>query len=492
MVVISDKESTSYKDWVLLPQYSEVHPSEVDISSRLSKNILLKLPVVSSPMDTVTESDMAIAMALHGGIGVIHKYLTIPEQVREVEKAKRFRSGVIDRPYVISPQQTLRDLELLIQTTGKSRFPVTENGQPDGKLVGMITDKDAIDYNIEQVQTHMTPFSELVVSRSTEKEETRRLLLEKRKEVVPLVDDDNNLRGIITFSDIRKSKEYPYASKDAKERLIVGAAVGVNDLDRVKALADAYADVIVVDASHGDTKNVISTVEAIKGSYKFDVIAGNVVTKQGVEHLAEAGADGIRVGIGVGASCTTHVTVGHGRGQATAVMECAIAAEAYEVPIIADGSIKETGQASLALAMGASAVMLGGMLAFTEEAACPPDRQKFKRGDVWYKTYRGMGSSSALARGLQVNSSRYAQAKMIENKYSPEGIETEGRIIGPVVMFLDELRAAISKATSGQGARDIEELWAKAVIERVSPNAAADALPAYRPSKDEPNYSTSR
>jgi len=496
MARILETESTAYDDWIIVEpdEPTAILPGDVDLTSNFTRNIKLKLPIVSSPMDTVTESEMAIQMALHGGIGIIHRNLTVEEQVRQIEKVKRFRSGIVETPYVIGQDKTLADLRKLIEESGKSRFPVTHDGTVHGKLVGIVTDKDA-DFQDPSglVKQHMTTKDLVTAPAHTNLEEAKRILITEKKDLLPLVDGDGFLKAIVTRSDIKKSKDYPYASKDSKERLLVGVAISVADVlgdqTRLKELIKAGTDVIVIDASVGQSKSIADAVKIIKSSYQVEVIAGNVVSKSGIASLAKAGADAVRVGRGVGQSCITSKVVGIGRGQAMAVMDCALEAAKHGIPIIADGGIKYPGHASMAFALGTGSIMMGGSLACAAEAPDPPGYKRQKRGDVLYKLYRGMGSSSAIERGQEVSAGRYAQSKMIGNvPFSPEGVDVELRITGPVSQILDQYRAGVSKAISSIGARNLEEFRHKVVIERVSDIAQLEGHPAFRPVHDEPNY----
>ena len=498
MVNFSAKESTSYDDWIVTEpkKPTEILPGMVELISNLTPKIKLKLPIVSSPMDTVTEHEMAIQMALHGGIGIIHRNLTVEQQARAVARVKRYKSGFISEPYTAGPNFTLTGLATIIQETGVTRFPVTEDGKPHGKLIGIMTDKDADFHDPNDlVAQRMTAIKDLVTAPyNTNLDDAKKILIANKKELLPLIDENGNLHAIITRSDIKKSRDYPYVSKDSKERLLVGAAVSVadilNDQKRLEKLIEVETDVVVIDASVGHSKSVCDATKTLKGSYSFEVISGNVVTKEGTAYLAAAGADAIKVGRGIGQSCITSKVVGIGRGQATAVEECAEEAVKYGLPIIADGGIKYSGHVSIALALGASTVMAGAILASALEAPDPPGYKRQKRGDVWFKLYRGMGSSSALERGQEVSGGRYAQAKMVGNvPYSPEGVDVEMRITGPVSQILDQYRAGTCKAMSSIGAKTIAEFQQKVVLERVSDIAQIESHPAYRPLHDEPNYS---
>lgn len=440
----------TFDDVLLVPAASDVLPHEVDLKTQLTKDITLNIPMLSSGMDTVTESRMAIAMAREGGLGVIHKNMSIEEQAHEVDKVKRSEHGVIVDPIFLSPQNLLSDAEELMRRYRISGVPITENG----KLVGIITNRD-MRFETDLTRTIgecMTRENLVTAPVGTSLEEAKKLLAQHRIEKLPLVDNEGQLKGLITIKDIEKATKYPNAAKDGAGRLLVGAAVGVSkDLyDRMDALTAAKADIIIVDTAHGHSAGVLRTLKEIKKNYPHvPVIAGNVATAAGTEALIEAGADAVKVGIGPGSICTTRIIAGIGVPQITAVNEAAKVARRYGVPIIADGGIKYSGDIAKAIAAGANCVMMGNILAGTEES---PGETVIYQGRS-YKVYRGMGSLGAMKLGSK---DRYFQSEA--KKLVPEGIEGrvpyKGVLADTIFQMVGGLRASMGYC----GCHNIQEM----------------------------------
>ncbi|HLC20658.1 MAG TPA: IMP dehydrogenase [Candidatus Methylomirabilis sp.] len=446
-------EGLTFDDVLLVPAKSEVLPRDADVSTRLTRRLTINIPVVSAAMDTVTEAKMAIALAREGGIGIIHRAFPPHRQALEVDKVKKSESGMIVDPITVSPDQRLSDALELMQRYRISGVPVTQNG----KLVGILTNRDIrfetkLDLKISQVMTKERLITAPV---GTGLEEAKEILHRNRIEKLLVVDDDFNLRGLITIKDIEKKIKYPNACKDELGRLRVGAAVGVGEetMERVDALIRAGVDVLVVDTAHGHTGGVMETVAMVKRRYPdAEVIAGNIATAEGAEELIKVGVDGLKVGIGPGSICTSRVVAGAGVPQITAIAECAKVGDRYGIPIIADGGIKFSGDVTKAIAAGAHAVMLGGLLAGTEES---PGEVVILQGRT-YKVYRGMGSLGAMQRGGR---DRYGQeAETEENKLVPEGIEGrvpyKGTLSGSVYQLVGGLRAGMGYC----GCHTIEQL----------------------------------
>lgn len=440
----------TFDDVLLVPAASNVLPHEVDLHTQLTKDIQLNIPMISSGMDTVTESKMAIAMARQGGLGVIHKNMSIEEQAHEVDMVKRSEHGVIVDPIHLSPENLLSDAEELMHRYHISGVPVTENG----KLVGIITNRDMrFESDLSKtIGSTMTKESLVTAPVGTSLDEAKAILRQHRIEKLPLVDNDGNLKGLITIKDIEKATKYPNSAKDGSGRLLVGAAVGVSkDLyDRMDALVQAKADVIIVDTAHGHSAGVLRTLKEIKTAYPhIPVIAGNVATAAGTEALIQAGADAVKVGIGPGSICTTRIIAGIGVPQITAVYESAKIARSYGVPIIADGGIKYSGDIAKAIAAGANCVMMGNILAGTEES---PGETVIYQGRS-YKVYRGMGSLGAMKLGSK---DRYFQSEA--KKLVPEGIEGrvpyKGLLADTIFQMVGGLRASMGYC----GCHNIEEM----------------------------------
>lgn len=457
------KESLTFDDVLLTPRYSEVLPSEVEVSTRLTREIALNIPLVSAAMDTVTESEMAINMARHGGIGIIHRNLTVKEQAREVDRVKRSESGMIVDPITIEPDQKISDALEIMSRYRISGVPVTINGY----LKGILTNRDLrfvedLDLKVEEV---MTSEGLITVDEKIGIEESKALLHKHRIEKLLVVDRDNRLRGLITIKDIQKAIMYPDSVKDNLGRLRVGAAVGVGPdrEERAEALRKRGVDVIVVDTSHGHSKNVIETVRDLKRNFgDIPVVAGNVASAEAVEHLVQAGADGIKIGVGPGSICTTRIVAGVGVPQISAIMECAKTAERLGVPLIADGGIKFSGDVTKALAAGAHSVMIGGLLAGTDES---PGEMVLYQGRS-YKSYRGMGSLEAMREGSK---DRYGQHKGVtEQKLVPEGIVGMVPAKGPVANSIHQLVGGLRAGMGYLGARNLLDLKEKAVFIQIT------------------------
>ncbi|MBS5271576.1 MAG: IMP dehydrogenase [Veillonella sp.] len=440
----------TFDDVLLVPAASDVLPHEVDITTNLTRDIKLNIPMISSGMDTVTESRMAIAMAREGGMGVIHKNMSIEEQAHEVDKVKRSEHGIIVDPIYLSPQNLLADAEELRRKYAISGVPVTV----DGKLVGIITNRDMRFENElnKPIGEVMTKENLVTAPVGTSLEEAKAILRRHRIEKLPLVDDNGYLKGLITIKDIEKATKYPNSAKDSSGRLLVGAAVGVSkDLyDRMEALVAAKADVIIVDTAHGHSAGVLRTLKEIKKTFPFmPVIAGNVATAAGTEALIEAGADAVKVGIGPGSICTTRVIAGIGVPQITAVYECASVGRRYNIPIIADGGIKYSGDIAKAIAAGGNVVMMGNILAGTDES---PGETVIYQGRS-YKVYRGMGSLGAMKLGSK---DRYFQSEA--KKLVPEGIEGrvpyKGMLADTIFQMVGGLRASMGYC----GCHNIQEM----------------------------------
>ena len=408
-------EGITFDDVLLVPAYSKVIPNQVDVSTYLTKKVKLNIPMMSAGMDTVTEHRMAIAMARQGGIGIIHKNMSIEAQAEEVDRVKRSENGVITDPFYLSPEHTLEDANNLMAKFRISGVPITENG----KLVGIITNRDLkfeTDFT-KKIKESMTSENLITAKVGVTLDEAKAILAKSRKEKLPIVDDDFNLKGLITIKDIEKTIKYPLSAKDEQGRLLCGAAVGItaNVLDRVDALVKAHVDVIVIDSAHGHSANIFKTLRLIKEHYPdLQVIAGNVATAEATRDLIAAGADAVKVGIGPGSICTTRVVAGIGVPQITAVMDCYAEAKKTGTPIIADGGIKYSGDMTKAIAAGANVCMMGSIFAGCDES--PGDFELFQGRK--YKVYRGMGSLAAMENGSK---DRYFQTNA--KKLVPEGVE---------------------------------------------------------------------
>lgn len=474
-------KALTFEDILLIPAYSEVIPKEVCTQSMLTRNISLNIPFVSAAMDTVTEHKSAIAMARLGGIGIIHKNMDIESQVKEIRKVKKSESGIINDPVFITADKTLNDAEHIMQTYSISGVPVVDS---DKCLIGILTNRDTrfeTDFNklVGEVMTK-SPLITAHVGISLEK--AKDIMHKNRIEKLPLVDENNVLHGLITIKDIQKCIEYPNANKDSLGRLRVGAAVGVNQIDRASALVEAGVDVLVLDSAHGHSKNVINTLKEIKSKLDVDVIVGNVVTGEATKDLILAGADAIKVGIGPGSICTTRIVAGVGMPQVSAIDGCARVAKEYQIPIIADGGIKYSGDVAKALAVGASSVMIGSLLAGTEES--PGDLVIFQGRQ--YKSYRGMGSIGAMQRG---SSDRYFQEGTAQEKLVPEGIEGRVPYRGKIASVLHQLVGGLRSCMGYLGAKDIPALWENArIVEITSAGLRESHVHDVVITKEAPNY----
>jgi len=476
----------TFDDVLLVPGESSVLPADVDVTTRLTRDIQLCIPLVSSAMDTVTEGRLAIALAQEGGIGIIHKNMDVEKQAAEVDKVKRSESGMIVDPITLPPERPVADALMLMEKFRISGIPITE----DGRLVGILTNRDLrfLDRTDQPVREVMTKDGLVTVPVGTTLGDAEQILHRNRIEKLPVVDESGYLKGLITIKDIRKRKQYPNACKDEMGRLRVGAALGVSGdyLDRASALVKAGVDVLVIDTAHGHSLNVIRAVEEVKRLFSnTQLIAGNVATPEGTTALVNAGVDGVKVGLGPGSICTTRVIAGVGVPQITAIYECAKAADQRDVPVIADGGIKYSGDITKALAAGASSVMLGSLLAGTEES---PGETVLLEGRS-YKVYRGMGSVTSMEKGSR---DRYFQECVRdEGKLVPEGIEGRvphrGRLSDTVHQMVGGLRAGMGYC----GTPGIGDLRKRSRFVRITSAALAESHPhGVIVTKDAPNYST--
>jgi len=448
------KRALTFEDVLLVPQYSEVLPKEVSLESKLTRNIKLKIPMVSAAMDTVTEYRAAIAMARLGGIGIIHKNMDIEAQCKQVTKVKKSESGIIIDPIFVHPDATLADAELLMSEYRISGVPVVDG---HNKLLGILTNRDMrFEKDMKKLASEaMTHMPLITASKGISLDAAGDIMHKNKIEKLPIIDEDGFLKGLVTIKDIRKRIEYPNSNKDAFGRLVVGAAIGVGQFDRAKALVDAGADVLVLDSAHGHSKGILDTVKKIKETMEVDVIAGNIATKEAVLSLIEAGADAVKVGIGPGSICTTRIVAGVGVPQISAIDECAEAARPHGIPVIADGGIKYSGDISKALAVGASCIMAGSLLAGTEES--PGDTIMFQGRQ--YKSYRGMGSIGAMQKG---STDRYFQDGTASDKLVPEGIEGRVPFRGSISGIIHQMMGGLRASMGYCGSETIEMFWDKA------------------------------
>ena len=448
------KRALTFEDVLLVPQYSEILPKQVNVASRISKNVTLNIPVVSAAMDTVTEHRTAIMMARLGGIGVIHKNMDIESQAKEVKRVKKSESGVIIDPIFIHPEATVAEALSLMADLHISGVPVIDK---DRKLIGILTNRDLrFETNMNTlVKDRMTKAPLITAPKGCTLDDAEKIFSQNRVEKLPIVDKDGRLDGLITIKDLKKRKEYPNANKDSYGRLRVAAAIGVGQIERAKALVDAGVDVIVIDSAHGHSKGIIDTLKEVKANFKVDVVAGNIANPAAVKDLAEAGADGIKVGIGPGSICTTRIVAGVGVPQISAIDDCAIEAAKYGIPVIADGGLKYSGDVAKALAAGAACVMAGSLLAGCEES--PGELITFQGRQ--YKVYRGMGSIGAMTKG---SSDRYFQEGTAQDKLVPEGIEGRVPFAGSIKDVIHQLIGGLRSAMGYVGAKDIPTLQEKA------------------------------
>ncbi len=480
---IADYQGLTFDDVLLEPRYSEVIPAAVDVGTQLTRRIRLNIPLLSSPMDTVTESEMAIALAQEGGIGIIHKNLPIERQAEEVEKVKRSANGIIFNPATLPPDATLARAREIMDQYNVSGLPIT---QPDGHLVGILTRRDMRFQENWAIPIAGVMTRDLVTATGTVTlEEAEKILMAKKVEKLLLVDEDFRLTGLITIKDIDMMRRFPQACKDGQGRLRVGAAIGVHDYDRAGSLIAKDVDILVVDSAHGHSANVVETLRKIKKEWDIDVIAGNVATARGCADLIAAGADAVKVGIGPGSICTTRVISGVGMPQITAIQQAAGAAAESGTPIIADGGIRYSGDLTKALAAGASVVMIGGLFAGLEES---PGAQILYQGRT-FKVYRGMGSMGAMVQG---SSERYRQGSdRGPEKLVPEGVEGRVPYKGSLGPFVYQLVGGLRAGMGYCGTRTIEELRKEARFIRVSPASVRESHPHdITITQEAPNYST--
>jgi IMP dehydrogenase len=476
-------EGLTFDDVLLIPQASDLLPAEVDLSTMLTPQIRLNTPLVSSPMDTVTESRMAIALAREGGIGIIHRSLPIERQADEVDRVKRSESGMIRDPFTLGPEATVGDAEELMSKYHVSGIPIVD---PDRRLIGILTNRDVrfVEDFDQPVTLFMTHEGLVTAPMGTTLEEAKAILHRHRIEKLPIVDDHSHLEGLITVKDIQKIIQNPQAAKDEEGRLLVGAAVGVGaDMaDRVAALVRADVDAVVVDTSHGHSNKVLAAIRWIKAHYPdLPLIGGNVATAEGTEALIQAGVDAIRCGIGPASICTTRVVAGIGVPQLTAIIDCVSAAQPHSIPVIADGGIKYSGDITKALAVGASTVMIGGLFAGTEEA---PGELVLYQGKS-YKEYRGMGSIGAMVAG----SDRYEQQFTgVTAKLVPEGIEGRVPFKGPLPNLVYQLVGGLRAGMGYVGARDLSELRGKPLVKITQASLAESHPHDVIITREAPNY----
>ena len=475
-------DALTFDDVLLIPGPSEVLPNEVDTTTNLTNKIKLNIPMMSAGMDTVTESQMAIAMARQGGIGIIHKNMSIEEQARQVDVVKRSEHGVITDPFYLHPENILQDALDIMNNYKISGVPIVDK---DMYLKGILTNRDVRfqDDPSVVIDDIMTKENLILGYEGIKMQEAIKLMESAKVEKLPIVDGDNKLKGLITIKDIEKARQYPNSARDENNRLLVGAAVGItNDMfDRVDALVKANVDVITVDTAHGHSKNVLSSIKNIKGKYPdIQIIAGNIATPEAAHDLIEAGADAIKVGIGPGSICTTRVVTGIGVPQITAIINCVEEAKKHNIPVIADGGIKYSGDITKALACGASVVMAGSLFAGTEES--PGETILFEGRQ--YKEYRGMGSLAAMKDG---SGDRYFQTNT--KKYVPEGVEGRVAYKGPVGEVVYQLLGGLKSGMGYVGSKDLNELYEKAKFVKISPASLIENHPHdITITRESPNY----
>ena len=481
------QDGVTFDDVLLIPAMSSITPDQADTSTRLTGKIRLNIPLISAPMDTVTESTLAIALAQEGGIGVIHKNMPPDRQAREVAKVKRSENGVITDPVTLSPEDTVGKASSLMAEQNVSGFPVTADGTSKGEVVGILTRRDmkflhGRDATV-RVGDVMTRGNLVIAPPDTTLESAERILNRARVEKLLLVDDKRRLKGLITMRDIENVTKHPNACRDSRGRLRVGAAVGVMQLDRVDVLVEAEVDVIVVDTAHGHSENVLKTVRAIRERWDIDVIAGNIATEEAAKALIDAGADAVKVGIGPGSICTTRVVTGVGMPQVTAIMNAVRACEERGIPVIADGGIRQSGDIAKALAAGASAVMLGSLFDGLDES---PGELVLHRGRR-FKSYRGMGSEGAMAAG---SGDRYGQGQIRDTrKFVPEGVEGRGPYRGPLGDFVYQMVGGLRSAMGYCGSPTIEDFRRDSRFVRVSGATIVENHPHdIQITKESPNY----
>lgn len=452
---LREKRALTFEDVLLVPQYSDVLPKSVDVRTKFSKNVSLNIPLVSAAMDTVTEHRTAIMMARLGGIGIIHKNMDIASQVKEVKRVKKSESGVIIDPIFINPDAKVRDALDLMAEVRISGVPVVDENKT---LIGILTNRDLrFETNLDKfVSDVMTKAPLITAPKGCTLDDAEKIFKSNKVEKLPIIDENGKLSGLITIKDLKKRIEYPGANKDKFGRLVVGAAIGVGQFDRAQALVEVGVDVIVIDSAHGHSKGIIDTLKDLKSKFKdVDIVVGNVANYASIKDLAEAGADGIKVGIGPGSICTTRIVAGVGVPQITAIDDCVKEADKYGIPVIADGGIKYSGDLAKALAVGASAVMMGSIFAGCDEA--PGDLVTLQGRQ--YKVYRGMGSISAMSRG---SSDRYFQEGTAKEKLVPEGIEGRVPYAGSIKSVVHQLIGGLKSSMGYCGSKDIATFKQKA------------------------------
>ena len=475
-------EGLTYDDVLLVPAESDVLPADVDLSTNLTKNIRLNIPLISAAMDTVTEYRMAIALAREGGIGVIHKNMSIDAQAEQVDQVKRSENGVITNPFSLTAERTIGEADQLMAKFRISGVPIVDT---EGKLIGIITNRDMkFETDMSQLISNVMTSDNLVTGKvGTTLEQAKDILRSHKIEKLPIVDDEGHLRGLITIKDIEKALTYPHSAKDAQGRLLCAAAIGVTGdvMDRAGALVSAGVDVLVLDSAHGHSQNILKNVSRIKEKFPdIALIAGNVATPEGTEALIKAGADCVKIGIGPGSICTTRVVAGIGVPQMTAVLECAAMAEKYGIPVIADGGVKYSGDIVKAIAGGASVVMLGSLLAGCEES--PGESEVFQGRQ--FKVYRGMGSIGAMNRGSK---DRYFQED--NKKLVPEGVEGRVPYRGPVSDTIFQMMGGLKSGMGYCGASNIETLRTKTRFVRITGAGLKESHPHdIYITKEAPNY----
>lgn len=481
-------KAITFDDILLVPAKSKVLPRDVNVQTKLTKNISLNIPIISAAMDTVTESELAIAMAREGGIGILHKNMSIEKQASEVDRVKRSESGMIQHPITLKADQTVGEANRLMERYQISGFPIIND---KNELIGILTNRDLRfePNNNIKVKELMTTKNLVTVPVGTTLTQAEKILRNHKIEKLPVVDGNGKIRGLITFKDIQKRKKHPFAAKDKFGRLIVGAAVGVthDTLERVAELVKNHVDVIIVDTAHGHSKGVIEMVKKIKAKFGIDLIAGNVATEEGTLELIKAGVDAVKVGIGAGSICTTRVVAGVGVPQITAVMNCSNAAKKHRIPVISDGGIKQTGDIPKAIASGADCVMLGGLLAGTEES---PGEKVLYEGRS-FKMYRGMGSLEAMKEGSR---DRYFQDAEEElSKLVPEGIEGRVPYKGALSDVIYQMVGGLRSAMGYCGAATIKELQENAKMIEITNAGLTESHPHdVIITKEAPNYQVRR
>ena len=477
------KEGLTFDDVLLVPQASDFTPNEVDLTTKLTKNITLNIPLMSSAMDTVTESSMAIAIAREGGIGIIHKNMTIEQQAAEVDKVKRSENGVIANPFSLSENHTLKDADELMGKYKISGVPICDD---NNVLIGIITNRDLrfeTDF-AKKIKDAMTSENLITAPVGTTLSEAQKILSKHKIEKLPIVDEENHLKGLITIKDIEKQIKYPLAAKDSQGRLLCGAAIGItaNCIERAQELVNAKVDVVVLDSAHGHNSNVVQSVAKVKKAYpNLPLIAGNIATAEAAKTLIDAGADAIKVGIGPGSICTTRIVAGIGVPQITAIYDAACEASKYGIPVIADGGIKYSGDIVKALAAGGSVVMVGSLVAGCAES--PGDNEIYQGRQ--FKVYRGMGSLGAMGKG---SADRYFQAS--NNKFVPEGVEGRVPYKGPLSDTIYQMLGGLRAGMGYTGCATIKDLHEKARFVQISGAGLRESHPHdIQITKEAPNYS---